>query len=69
MEGQETANGNDPVKGKTVVVEEGRGIAMWKDWPEAWIEQRSFLSRCNSRERWVPRFRCRWTAGLGEELR
>ena len=24
MEGQETANGNDPVKGKTVVVEEGR---------------------------------------------
>lgn len=68
MEGQETANGNDPVKGKTVVVEEGRGIAMWKDWPEA-LDRAEILSRCNSRERWVPKFRCRWAAGLGEELR
>lgn len=33
MEGQETANGNTPLKGKNEVINESRGVALWNDWP------------------------------------
>lgn len=69
----QASNRNSPIERKNLMVSESKGIAediqpCGRTGLGAWMEQGCFF-HCNSKERGVPEFRCRWAAGFGKALR